>query len=47
MSITTCLFVAIGGAVGTLARYLISVAALPISQYFPRAPSESISLARS
>jgi hypothetical protein len=36
MSFTTCLFVAIGGAVGTLARYLISVAALPISQNFPQ-----------
>jgi len=35
MSFTTCLFVAIGGAVGTLARYLISVAALPISQSLP------------
>ena len=36
MSFATCLFVAIGGAVGTLARYLISVAALPISQNFPQ-----------
>src|ERR1700685_4190456 len=38
MSFATCLFVAIGGAVGTLARYLISAAALPISQYFPQGP---------
>jgi fluoride exporter len=36
MSFTTCLFVAIGDALGTLARYLISVAALPISQNFPQ-----------
>ena len=36
MSFTTCLFVAVGGAVGTLARYLVSVAALPISQNFPQ-----------
>ena len=35
MSFATCLFVVIGGAVGTLARYLISVAALPISQTLP------------
>jgi CrcB protein len=35
MSFTTCLLVAAGGAVGTLARYLISVAALPISQSLP------------
>jgi CrcB protein len=35
MSFTTCLFIVIGGAVGTLARYLISVAALPFSQSLP------------
>jgi CrcB protein len=35
MSLTTCLFVVIGGAIGTLARYLISVAALPISHNLP------------
>ena len=35
MSFTTCLFVAAGGALGSLARYLISVAALPISQSLP------------
>jgi CrcB protein len=35
MTFTTCLFVVIGGAAGTLARYLISVAALPISQSLP------------
>jgi CrcB protein len=35
MSFTTCLYVVIGGAIGTLARYLISVAASPISQALP------------
>ena len=35
MSFTTCLLVAIGGAIGTLARYFISVAALPISDSLP------------
>jgi fluoride exporter len=35
MSFTTCLFIVIGGAIGTLARYLISVAALPFSQNLP------------
>jgi fluoride exporter len=35
MSFTTCLFIVIGGAVGTLGRYLISVAALPFSQTLP------------
>src|SRR5450432_1109864 len=35
MSFATCLLVVIGGAIGTLARYLISVAALPISQNLP------------
>jgi fluoride exporter len=29
MSFTTCLFVIVGGAIGTLGRYLISVAAVP------------------
>ncbi len=35
MSLATCLLVAIGGALGTLARYLISVAALPLCRNFP------------
>jgi CrcB protein len=35
MSFTTCLIIMVGGAIGTLARYLISVAALPISQNLP------------
>lgn len=35
MSFTTCLMVVLGGALGTLARYLISLAALPISQSLP------------
>ena len=35
MSITTCLIISAGGALGTLARYLLSVAALPISQSVP------------
>jgi len=35
MSLASCLFVAIGGAIGALARYLISVAALPIRQNLP------------
>jgi fluoride exporter len=35
MSLTTCLLVALGGAIGTLARYFISVAALPLSQSLP------------
>jgi fluoride exporter len=35
MSFTTCLYLIVGGAIGTLARYLISVAALPISQSLP------------
>ncbi len=35
MSLTTCLLITLGGAIGTLARYLISVAALPISQSLP------------
>ncbi len=35
MSLTACLLVAVGGAIGTLARYLVAVAALPISRHFP------------
>jgi len=35
MSFTTCLIVMIGGAFGTLARYVISVLALPISRELP------------
>ncbi len=35
MSLTTCLLVMAGGALGTLARYLISLVALPISQSLP------------
>jgi CrcB protein len=35
MSFTTCLFVIVGGAIGTLARYLISVAAATYSQSLP------------
>jgi fluoride exporter len=35
MSFTTCVFIVIGGAIGTLGRYLISVAAAPISQSLP------------
>jgi CrcB protein len=35
MSFTTCLIVMLGGALGTLARYLIGVAAVPISQSLP------------
>lgn len=35
MSFTTCLIVMIGGALGTLARYVISVLALPISSELP------------
>jgi CrcB protein len=35
MSFTTCLLVMIGGAFGSLARYALSVAALPISQSHP------------
>ena len=35
MSLTTCLIIAIGGAIGTLARYLISLLALPISRELP------------
>lgn len=35
MSFTTCLVVMLGGALGTLARYLIGVVALPISGQLP------------
>ncbi len=35
MSFTTCLIVMIGGALGTLARYLISVVAPPVSDQLP------------
>jgi CrcB protein len=35
MSLTTCLVVMIGGALGTLARYAIGVLALPISGQLP------------
>lgn len=35
MSFSTCLLVMTGGALGTLARYLVSVAALPISRDLP------------
>ncbi|MDB5412663.1 MAG: camphor resistance protein CrcB [Rubritepida sp.] len=35
MNFTTCLIVMAGGALGTLARYVISVLALPISRDLP------------
>ncbi len=35
MSFTTCLIIMIGGAFGTLARYAVSVLALPISRELP------------
>jgi CrcB protein len=35
MSFTTCLIVMLGGAAGTLARYVISVLAMPISRELP------------
>ena len=35
MSFTTCLLVMVGGAIGSLARYALAVAALPISQSLP------------
>lgn len=35
MDLTTVLLIALGGAVGTLARYFVSLAALPISQTLP------------
>ena len=35
MSFTSCLFVMVGGALGTLARYGVSLLALPISDRLP------------
>lgn len=35
MSFTTCIIIMVGGAIGTLARYLISVVAAPISSQLP------------
>jgi CrcB protein len=35
MTFTTCLIVMIGGAIGTLARYVLSVLALPFSRELP------------
>ncbi|MFT9257764.1 MAG: fluoride efflux transporter CrcB [Acetobacter sp.] len=35
MSFYTCLVVMFGGALGTLARYLVSVATAPFSRYMP------------
>src|ERR1700753_1334061 len=35
MSFMTCFYVVLGGAIGTFARYAISVAALPISRELP------------
>ncbi len=35
MSFVTCLYVILGGAIGTFARYAISVAALSISRQLP------------
>ncbi len=35
MSFTTCLYVTIGGALGSLARYALSVWALPVSRDLP------------
>jgi CrcB protein len=35
MSFVTCLYVVLGGAIGTFLRYAISVAALPISRQLP------------
>ena len=35
MNFTTVLMIALGGALGTLARYFVAVAALPISQHLP------------
>ena len=35
MSFTTCIVVMAGGALGTLARYLVSVLALPVSRDLP------------
>ena len=35
MSFTSCLLVMLGGAIGTLARYLVSIMALPVSRDLP------------
>ena len=35
MPFTTCLIIMVGGALGTLARYVVSVLALPISRQLP------------
>jgi CrcB protein len=35
MNLSTCLLIAAGGAIGTLARYGLSVLAIPISQSLP------------
>src|SRR5690349_10506069 len=35
MPFITCIYIAIGGAVGSLARYLISIWALPVSRNLP------------
>lgn len=35
MSFTACLVVMLGGAIGTLARYVVSVLALPLSRELP------------
>ena len=35
MSLTTTLIIALGGALGTIARYLVGVATLPISRFLP------------
>ncbi|HWD48288.1 MAG TPA: fluoride efflux transporter CrcB [Rhizomicrobium sp.] len=35
MSFTTCLYVTLGGAIGSLARYLVSLWALPVSRDLP------------
>jgi CrcB protein len=35
MSFSTCVYVVLGGAIGTFARYAISVLALPISRQLP------------
>jgi len=35
MSFITCIYVALGGAIGSLARYLISLWALPVSRDLP------------
>ena len=35
MSLVTCLIIMLGGALGTLARYLLSLWALPISRDLP------------